>query len=389
MMFVVNRSDLHGVDPRRNPHGWAECCRRKEHEVVDMVNRHLPAGARIDEHRVISTASIPRWSRGEPRAWDGMSDVVQALLAVREALTANGADVSVLHLGILRFTELVRECDLRVAEHEAARQRAARAGTDLEHVRASAAALRAARVEGLRRVVRGFLETRLAEALDTRDDKLRAQLVRVIERFPSAADLVAQVATWRRETTEAVRAWCDQIVEALPRDMAPGLTGPRQARRDATITFLRTRSVVGIGEGGVAAATALRAFAKPAADAATKLGALLRFGGRAAPFVSIGASLADAGWTVYREHKGSREAETQTVALFAAGEQWADATAAEDPSLRHLGEVAQRLGRDREVAAQEQAAATQPLQEWQRRRATYQNLIDEATALLSEDDHGD
>ncbi|MEU8006745.1 GTPase [Catellatospora sp. NPDC049111] len=378
-VFVINRSDLHGVDPRSDPGEFARCCRTKEEELVKVINE-IAGDHRIDERSVVSIATHARWTRGEPRAWDGMADFAAALKSARPMLAAHAADISVLHRGVLGFGQLVEKCDAEIANAEGAAARRARTVVDIERLCESALILNAAQREALSRLVHQYLEDSLAQIRDAVSDDERRARVHTLERFGQDRALLDQIDAWRLETVRRAREWCERAAQDWSgRD--PGRTTPAD---DVLVTLrhLRGKKIFSIGDGGAVASGTLRGLAALFGEAATKIGTLARFGGRVAPGIAIGTAVLDI-FLDRRDERLEQQRHHQHIAdLHRAGDRYAAVVLDNDQVLPVLAEARQRLAQNIQAVQRRQQAMAGPIGELADRRAIYQRLCDTAQGTL-------
>jgi len=113
-LCVINRIDELGSDPDIDPEGFKLRCTRKKSELSLALKSR---GLNIHENDIECIASDPFGTSGTSRdispaqfenfrAWDGIEELIGALLDRRRQLEAVGIDVSLLESGLARLGEL-------------------------------------------------------------------------------------------------------------------------------------------------------------------------------------------------------------------------------------------------------------------------------------------
>lgn len=133
-LFVINRSDELGVDPREDPVGYQNLCRRKELELAQalgMLSERAaqPVRGGVRPGQFLCVASDPYGSVGDRtdvtradyeqhRDWDGMDSLRRGLTEAVADFGRNGADIQILEVGAISLGSLVarRRQDLRALE---------------------------------------------------------------------------------------------------------------------------------------------------------------------------------------------------------------------------------------------------------------------------------
>ncbi|MBX3314378.1 MAG: 50S ribosome-binding GTPase [Actinobacteria bacterium] len=133
-LFVVNRSDELGIDPRDDLAGYRNLCRRKETELAQALGalQMEPGGKHVAVRadQIVCVASDPYGTVGDRgavtradyddhRDWDGMDALRQGLAALPIALGRNAIDVQILEAGAATLADLAATRSRELADLKA------------------------------------------------------------------------------------------------------------------------------------------------------------------------------------------------------------------------------------------------------------------------------
>lgn len=115
--FIVNRSDELGADPELSPEVFIKLVERKRVELCQALTSR---SINIDDGQIFFMSSDPYGLVGDRsdadasafdpyREWDGFTPLMEELRAVRQGWSASGIARSILHGGIHRLWQRVRE----------------------------------------------------------------------------------------------------------------------------------------------------------------------------------------------------------------------------------------------------------------------------------------
>lgn len=230
-LFVVNRADELGVDPRDDLPAFEALCARKELELRQAIASISPSGKAIDvaEDQLLCTASDPYGMVGdekeiasgvydEHRDWDGMDAFHVALRQVTRDVMRNGVDVGVLEAGAAHLGELIvdRRDELAASLDRSAQQQ--RLLLDLDACLLSGRAIR-----------------------ESARDKLIATFVEIVARMYDDVSLTTESAT-RTARIERLESWSrDPEVEQRYREWSAGVASELSAWRASTAERVERR----------------------------------------------------------------------------------------------------------------------------------------------------
>ena len=171
-LFVINRSDELGIDPREDPAGYQNLCRRKELELAQAVGAHLrQAGdghGDISPEQIICVASdayglvgdrddVNRADYDQHRDWDGMDALGRALTDVSANCGGNGVDIRILEGSAAILGDLIATRRDLLGTLEAAITQWERLLLDLDACLSAGRALQAAARDRLVTIFVGFV----------------------------------------------------------------------------------------------------------------------------------------------------------------------------------------------------------------------------------------
>ena len=158
-LFVINRSDELGIDPREDPAGYQNLCRRKELELAQALGvlRGQTGGGHgdVSAEQILCVASDPyglvgdrddvnRADYDQHRDWDGMDALRRGLTDTSVALGRNGVDVRILEGGAATLGDLIATRRELLATLEATITQRRRLLLDLDACLSAGRALQAA-----------------------------------------------------------------------------------------------------------------------------------------------------------------------------------------------------------------------------------------------------
>ena len=158
-LFVVNRSDELGIDPREDPDGYLNLCQRKELELAQALGtlgvKTVDGHGDVSPERIVCVASDPygvvgdrddvrRADYDEHRDWDGMDALHRGLAEASDDLCRNGLDVRILEGGAACLGDLIAQRRRRLVDLEAAIAQRRRLLLDLDACLSGGWALQAA-----------------------------------------------------------------------------------------------------------------------------------------------------------------------------------------------------------------------------------------------------
>lgn len=251
-VFVVNRADELSVDPFGDEAAYERALARREREVREALvatPELRQAGVTVPAERIVFVASDPlnlvgeepdvtRADFDEYRDWDGVDALRAAFYLHGPALAANGVDVSVLHAGIDALGALTAAAEAVVAHEEKAITQLDRLLGDIGFLVNEAGLIVRDRPLALNRIVLGFVDQVLGEALTIADDQARQQRLEKAVQFWNDADLRQHLAEWAAETEHRVASWVREASillerrigsQAFQRALTPSADGRRVA----------------------------------------------------------------------------------------------------------------------------------------------------------------
>jgi predicted GTPase len=211
-LFVINRSDELGVDPRDDPVGYRNLCRRKELELVqalESLHRDSPDVRRaISAAQVLCVASDPygvvgdrseltRSDYDQHRDWDGMDAMHDGLAESGPMLAANAVDIQILENGAVALANLVaaRRERLEAIEAEVAQRRLLL--LDLDACLSAGGALRASSRDRLASACVSHVAGLFDEIAGmSHDDELRDARVEQLRNWAESPEVQQLFAEW-------------------------------------------------------------------------------------------------------------------------------------------------------------------------------------------------
>lgn len=233
-VFVINRSDELGIDPREDPVGYENLCRRKELELVQALGAthgetHGRRGG-VRAEQILCVASDPYGLVGDRddvtradydlhRDWDAMDALGRALTDALATLARNSVDTLILEASAAILGDLVAARTEVLGTLEAAIAQRRRLLLDLD---ACLSAGRALEVAARERLVNGFvgfvarLFDDVAGAVDDADALARAKRLERWANDPELQQLYAEwVARFAQEQVEWQEATTGRIEARL------------------------------------------------------------------------------------------------------------------------------------------------------------------------------
>ncbi len=173
-LFIINRSDELGIDPREDPAGYENLCQRKQLELAQALgvfNGQTASGHRnVSAEQILCVASDPyglvgdrddvdRADYDDHRDWDGMDALHSGIAEASVFLGRNGVDIQILEGGAAALGDLIAARREHVVSLEDAITQRQRLLLDLDACLSAGRALQAAARDRLATGFVGFAAT--------------------------------------------------------------------------------------------------------------------------------------------------------------------------------------------------------------------------------------
>jgi len=223
-LFVVNRSDELGIDPRENPGGYQQLCRRKELELAQAVGslagRTAGGHGDISPERIVCVASDPygmvgdrddvsRADYDQHRDWDGMDALHLGLTDTSNDLGRNGVDVRILEGGAAVLGDLIAQRRRHLVDLEATITQRRRLLIDLHACLSAGQALQAVARDRLATALVSFVAKLFDDvgATDPNDESALAARVERLERWAGDEELKQICEEWAERFDRDHEEW--------------------------------------------------------------------------------------------------------------------------------------------------------------------------------------
>ncbi len=221
-LFVINRSDELGIDPREDVAGYQNLCRRKELELAQALGaRHTEIGAAhpaVSAEQILCVASDPYGLVGDRgdvtradydrhRDWDGM-DAVHLALTGTMSLARNAVDLRVLEGGALILGDLAAARRTRLALLEATVRQRRLLLLDLDACLSAGRALHGAARDRLVTTCVSFVAALFDDVAGTTDDdELQATRVDQLRDWANNPELQQLFEEWSNRFVRDQEEW--------------------------------------------------------------------------------------------------------------------------------------------------------------------------------------
>jgi predicted GTPase len=222
-LFVVNRSDELGIDPREDSAGYQNLCRRKELELEQALGVLLgQAGYEagdVSAEQILCVASDPdglvgdrnevnRADYDQHRDWDGMDALGRALTGASVALGGNGLDIRILEGSAAILGDLIGTRQELLATLEAAIAQQGRLLLDLNACLSAGQALQVASRDRLETSFVGFVAKLFDDVAGAAHD-LDALAARVnrLQEWTNDAGVQQLYREWAKRFARELKEW--------------------------------------------------------------------------------------------------------------------------------------------------------------------------------------
>ena len=222
-LFVINRSDELGIDPREDPAGYQNLCQRKELELAQALGvlhgRTSGGHGDVSAEQILCVASDPyglvgdrddvsRADYDQHRDWDGMDALHRGLTDTSEALGRNGVDIRILEGGAATLGDLIATRRELLATLEATITQRRRLLLDLDACLSAGRALRAAARD---RLATGYVSF-VAKLFDdvagaTHDSDALAARVKRLEGWANDPEVQQLYREWAKRFAREQEEW--------------------------------------------------------------------------------------------------------------------------------------------------------------------------------------
>ena len=222
-LFVINRSDELGVDPREDPDGYRNLCRRKELELAQALGAlhgEVSDGHRsVKAEQILCVASDPygmvgdryevtRADYDQHRDWDGMDPLRRALTDTSAALDRNGADVRILEGGAVTLGNLVAVRRHRLAALKATIAQRRLLLLDLDACLSAGRALQASARDRLATTYVSFVAALFDDVIDTsHDDGMQAARAEQLQDWANNPEVQQLFQEWSSRFARDQEEW--------------------------------------------------------------------------------------------------------------------------------------------------------------------------------------
>lgn len=222
-LFVINRSDELGVDPREDPDGYRNLCRRKELELAQALGAlhgEVSDGHRaVNAEQILCVASDPYGMVGDRdevtpadydqhRDWDGMDALRRGLTDTSAALDRNCADIRILEGGAVILGDLVALRRLRLAALKATITQRRLLLLDLDACLSAGRALQASARDRLATIYVTFVAALFDDVADTRhDDGMQAARAEQLQDWANNPEVQQLFQEWSSRFARDQEEW--------------------------------------------------------------------------------------------------------------------------------------------------------------------------------------
>jgi predicted GTPase len=222
-LFVINRSDELGIDPREDAAGYRNLCRRKELELAQALgSRHAEAGdahEAVSAQQILCVASDPYGLVGDRgdvtradydrhRDWDGMDAMRSAITGTTTSLARNAVDLRILEGGALILGDLAAARRTRLGVLEATVRQRRLLLLDLDACLSAGRALHAAARDRLVTTCVSFVAALFDDVASTKnDDELQAARVDQLRDWANNPELQQLLEEWSNRYVRDQQEW--------------------------------------------------------------------------------------------------------------------------------------------------------------------------------------
>jgi predicted GTPase len=223
-LFVINRSDELGIDPREDPAGFQNLCRRKELELAQALGALLGETrgrhGQVGVEQILCVASDPYGLAGDRsdvsrahydqhRDWDGMDPLGRVLIDASVTLGRSGVGTRILEGSAATLGELVAVRRERLAGLEAAIAQRQRLLLDLDACLGAGQAVQAAARERLVNGFVGFVAQLLDDVAFATDNADKHARVTRLKEWDSDPELQQFYEEWTARFAREQQEWQD------------------------------------------------------------------------------------------------------------------------------------------------------------------------------------
>ncbi|MCC5953691.1 MAG: 50S ribosome-binding GTPase [Acidimicrobiia bacterium] len=229
-LFVINRSDELGIDPREDPAAYQNLCRRKEVELGQALGALHgratggPGSARAEQ--ILCVASDPYGMVGDRpevnradydlhRDWDGMDALGRALTESSHALRRRALDTQILEGSAAILGDLIGTRRQVLATVEETTRQRRRLLLDLDACLSAGRALHAAARDRLVTDFVGFVAALFDDIAATTDKNTRIARVKRLETWYDDPELQQLYREWATRFVRELEEWQDATTARL------------------------------------------------------------------------------------------------------------------------------------------------------------------------------
>jgi predicted GTPase len=285
-LFVVNRSDELGIDPREDLPGYKNLCRRKELELAQALGAvgGPTVGRRggVSPKQILCLASDPYGMVGDRddvgqadydqhRDWDGMDALHRGLRDSADDLGRNGIDVRILEAGAAALGDLVAERRRHAVDLEGAVRQRRLLVLDLDACLTGGRALQAAARDRLATGFASFVAKLFDDAAGATHDKAAQQAgVERLEAWADDPELQQIYKEWAARFTREQQEWQEATTARIEARLTSAAFASVFADADAAldVDHLKPKKEPVVRD---AAAESAKGLAKAAAEASREV----------------------------------------------------------------------------------------------------------------------